>query len=106
MSRRKDSLSSSETETRPADPLRKKKHCYCNTTLKTHKRRPFGRTSAPPTQRDASACGLVPVNLTYNLGYYTTKPPRAPPPQPFDAAAPKDAAAAPKDAAAAPPRKR
>ena len=85
----------------PANP-RSQSRASCRrpvSTLKTHKRRPFGRTSAPPTQRDASACGLVPVNLTYNLGYYTTKPPRAPPPQPFDAAAPKDAAAAP-------PRKR
>ena len=92
----------------PANP-RSQSRASCRrpvSTLKTHKRRPFGRTSAPPTQRDASARGLVPVNLTHNLGYYTTNPPRAPPPQPFDAAAPKDAAAAPKDAAAAPPRKR
>ena len=67
-------------------------------THKRHKKPAFGRTSAPPTQRDASARGTPRLNLTHNLGY-TTKPPRAPPPQPFDAAAPKDAAAAP-------PRKR
>ena len=67
--------------------------------LVTHKKPAFGRTSAPPTQRETRPREARPqVNLTHNLGY-TTKPPRAPPPQPFDAAAPKDAA--PIDATAA-----
>ena len=84
----------------PANP-RSQSRASCRrpvSTLKTHKKPAFGRTSAPPTPRDASARDTPPINLTHNLGY-TTNPPRAPPPQPFDAAAPLDAAAAP-------PRKR
>ena len=61
-------------------------------THKRHKKPAFGRTSAPPTQRDASARGTPRLNLTHNLGYTTNPPARAaaavrrrttPPPRPL-----------------------
>ena len=78
-----------------SEPTKPKPRFGATAGLETHKKPAFGRTSAPPTQRETRPREARPqVNLTHNLGY-TTKPPRAPPPQPFDAAAPKDAAAAP-----------